>query len=105
MKTTIPNLRNKLVDATTMFDDNSNLEIDFSSRNTSQRETSNSSVSAIPSRYSDNTKQLTRRVQLISIHNALGKNRFDSFQQLLSFTPFPYPTLIQDEDRPQSRSK
>ena len=93
MKTTITNLRNKLSDATTMFDDSNNLEIDFSSRNTSQRDINNSSVSTI------------RCVQLISIYNALGKNRFDSFQQLLSFNPSPYPTLIQNEDKPQSRSK
>ena len=105
MKTTITNLRNKLSDATTMFDDSNNLEIDFSSRNTSQRDINNPSVSTIPSRYQDKNKQPTRCVQLISIYNALGKNRFDSFQQLLSFIPSPYPTLIQNEDKPQSRSK
>lgn len=56
MKTTITNLRNKLSDATTMFDDSNNLEIDFSSRNTSQRDINNSSVSTIPSRYQDKNK-------------------------------------------------
>ena len=80
MKTSITYLRNRLSDSDTMLDDNSNLEIDFSSRNTSQSAINSSSVSAISYRYHMDREPLTRRVELISIHNALGKNRFDSFQ-------------------------
>ena len=88
-----------------MLDDSNNLEIDFSSRNTSQRDTNNSSVSATSSRYHKECEHLTRCVELISIHNALGKNRSDPFQKLLPFTPFSSPTLIQDAGDSQSRSK